>query len=251
MAAHPELQKQAHEEIDQAFGQNEMPHTADGKKLPFLKACFLEVTLLSSTWLSMAIVNAFKQALRWRPPFPIGIPHANTADDVYQGNLIPKGTTVISNVWAISHDPEEFEDPDSYMPSRYLANRFGCKIKEAGAAGTQVGEDIDPDALNAVAEVSDSGRRETYSFGAGRRVCAGSRMAENSSMMTMAKLMWSFEVVYGGDGKPDVDVRSAWRDSILTGPKVFPVRFILRSESKRDIIRKEWEKADQFLSKFE
>ncbi|KAK7722335.1 hypothetical protein SLS64_000872 [Diaporthe eres] len=232
MAANPDLQKQAQEEIDQVFGQDEMPHTADGKKLPFLEACFLE-------------------ALRWRPPFPIGIPHANTAEDVYQGSLVPKGTTVIANVWAISHDPEDFDDPDSFIPSRYLADRFGCRTKETNAGSTQAGEGIDTDALNAAAEVSSSGRRQTYAFGAGRRVCAGQRMAENNSMMTMAKLIWSFEVVYGGDGKPDVDVQSAWRDSILTGPKLFPVRFVLRSEAKRDVIRKEWEKADQFLSKFE
>lgn len=45
MAAYPDLQKQAQDEIDQVFGQDEMPHTADGKKLPFLKACFLEVTI--------------------------------------------------------------------------------------------------------------------------------------------------------------------------------------------------------------
>jgi hypothetical protein len=43
MAAHPELQKQAQEEIDQVFGQDEMPHTVDAKKLPFLRACLLEV----------------------------------------------------------------------------------------------------------------------------------------------------------------------------------------------------------------
>lgn len=189
--------------------------------------------------------------MRWRPPFPLGIPHANTADDVYQGNLIPKGTTVAANVWGISHDPEDFDEPDSYMPSRFLAHRFGCKTKEIDAESTRAGEGIDVDALNAAAEVSSSGRRQTYAFGAGRRVCAGQRMAENSSMMIMAKLIWSFEVVYGGEGKPDVDVRSAWKDSILTGPNVFPVRFVPRSESKKDIIRKEWEKADQFLSRFE
>lgn len=154
-------------------------------------------------------------------------------------------------MWAISHDPEDFDDPDSYIPSRYLADRFGCRTKETNAGSTQTGEGIDTDALNAAAEVSSSGRRQTYAFGAGRRVCAGQRMAENNSMMTMAKLIWSFEVVYAGDGKPDVDVRSAFKDSILTGPKLFPVRFVLRSESKRDIISKEWEKADQFLSKFE
>lgn len=179
------------------------------------------------------------------------MPHANTADDVYQNNTIPKGTTVIANAWAISHDPEEYDDPESFMPSRYLANRFGNRIKENDAESTRAGDEIDTFALNAAAEVSSSGRRQVYAFGAGRRVCAGQRMAENSSMITMAKLVWSFEVVYGGEGKPDVDVRSAFRDGILIGPKLFPVKFVPRSEAKRDIIRQEWEKADRFLSKFE
>lgn len=232
MAAYPELQKQAQEEIDRVFGQDEIPHTADGENLPFLRACLLET-------------------LRWRPPFPTLVPHANTADDVYQNNTIPKGTTVIANAWAISHDPEEFDDPDSFMPSRYLANRFGNRTKENEAESTRAGQEIDSAALNAAAEVSSSGRRQVYAFGAGRRVCAGQKMAENSSMMTMAKLIWSFEVVYGGDGKPDVDVRTAFKDGILIGPKLFPVRFVPRSEAKKDIIRKEWEKSDRLLSKFE
>lgn len=158
---------------------------------------------------------------------------------------------MIANAWAISHDPEEFDDPDSFMPSRYLDNRFGNKSKENDTEGAPEGQEIDSAALNAAAQVSSSGRRQVYAFGAGRRVCAGQRMAENSSMMTMAKLIWSFHVVYGGDGKPDVDVRTAFRDGILIGPKLFPVRFVPRSEAKKDIIRKEWEKADRFLSKFE
>ncbi|KAI3397918.1 hypothetical protein diail_10087 [Diaporthe ilicicola] len=231
MASNRELQAQVQEEIDRIFGEDEMPHTADGNKLPFLKACFLE-------------------AMRWRPPFPIAIPHANIADDTYQGISIPKGTTVIANTWAISHDPDDFDDPDSFIPSRYLANRFGNRNKENDADSAGAGEGLDSAALEA-GEVSSAGRRQTYAFGAGRRVCAGQRMAENSSMMTMAKLMWSFDVVYGGIGKPDVDVRSAWRDSILTGPKPFPVRFVPRSEKKRDVIKQEYEKADLFLRKFE
>lgn len=45
MAAYPRLQKQAQEEIDKEFGQDEMPHTASGDNLPFLRACLLEVTV--------------------------------------------------------------------------------------------------------------------------------------------------------------------------------------------------------------
>lgn len=47
MVAHPEIQKQAQEEIDAVYGPDEMPHALDGKKLPFLKACFLEVRPLT------------------------------------------------------------------------------------------------------------------------------------------------------------------------------------------------------------
>ena len=44
MAAYPEIQKRAQEEVDRVFGSEEMPHTAEEKDLPFLKACLLEVS---------------------------------------------------------------------------------------------------------------------------------------------------------------------------------------------------------------
>lgn len=70
-------------------------------------------------------------------------------------------------------------------------------------------------------------------------------------LMTMAKLLWSFDVVSGTGEKPDVDIRTAYKDAILTGPKIFPVKFVLRDERKRSVIRHEWEKADEFLRRFE
>lgn len=44
MATHPEVQKQAQEEVDSVFGPERMPHKTDGRTTPFLKACFLEVS---------------------------------------------------------------------------------------------------------------------------------------------------------------------------------------------------------------
>lgn len=235
LAAFPEIQRRAQEEVDSVFGPEEMPHMADGRNLPYLKACLLEI-------------------LRWRPPLPTALPHANTADDMYQGYFIPKGTTLILNSWAISRDPDEFDDPDSFDPSRFLSSQFGVRNKTAKDQMIE-GEKKNGEALDTAAgessELSSSGRREVYAFGAGRRVCAGQKMAEQSSMMTMAKLVWCFDVVPVGDEKPDINIRTAWRDGILTGPHVFPVRFILRDEKKRTIVQHEWEKADQFLSRFE
>lgn len=178
----------------------------------------------------------------------------NTTDDVYQGYSIPKGTTLILNSWAISRDPDEFDDPDSFDPSRFLSNQFGVRSK-AAKDQTIEGEKKNGEALDTAAgessRLSSSGRRQVYAFGAGRRVCAGQKMAEQSSMMTMAKLVWCFDVVPVGDEKPDINIRTAWRDGILTGPNVFRVQFVLRDEKKRTVVQHEWEKADQFLSRFE
>jgi cytochrome P450 len=44
IAAHPEFQKKAQEEVDAVFGRDRLPNgAADGNALPFLKACYLEV----------------------------------------------------------------------------------------------------------------------------------------------------------------------------------------------------------------
>lgn len=49
MIAYPEAQKEAQREIDEVFGPDEMPHTNDGTKLPYVKACFLEVSIESQS----------------------------------------------------------------------------------------------------------------------------------------------------------------------------------------------------------
>lgn len=44
MATNPEVQRQAQAEVDAVFGRDQMPHKIDGAQMPFLKACFLEVS---------------------------------------------------------------------------------------------------------------------------------------------------------------------------------------------------------------
>ncbi|KAK2053410.1 cytochrome P450 [Colletotrichum caudatum] len=215
MAAHPDIQKKAQAEVDSVFGDDGVsPERLDGAVLPYLRACFLET-------------------LRWRPGFPLAIPHATTQDDVYEGYHIPANTTILMNIWAISHDPDEYDDPDSFNPDRFIGSTFGVK---QGNESTK--------------EAPDQSRRPTYSFGAGRRVCAGQRMAENSMLMTMSKLLWCFDVV-PGDRAPDTNVQTAFKDAILTGPKTFDVSFEVRSEERRKVLVAQWHEADAWLRRFE
>lgn len=83
-----------------------------------------------------------------------------TQDDVYQGYLLPRGTVVLANTWAIHNDEAEYDRPDLFAPDRFLGNEYGTRLP--------------------VDEKADDHRRTSYAFGAGRRVCPGQRLAKNS-----------------------------------------------------------------------
>ena len=89
-----------------------------------------------------------------------GIPHMLIQDDTYDGYFLPKGTILFANTWAIHRDELEYDQPEDFKPDRYISNKFGTR--------------------NLIESGSDDGRRVTYAFGAGRRVCPGQRLAENS-----------------------------------------------------------------------
>ena len=61
-----------------------------------------------------------KELLRWSPPLPIAFPNRAMQGDVYRGYLIPEGTTVIQNIWAIFRDPNIYPDPETFNPDRFL-----------------------------------------------------------------------------------------------------------------------------------
>ncbi|KAL4254630.1 cytochrome P450 monooxygenase [Pleurotus pulmonarius] len=79
MLLHPEVQIKAQEELDAYLGSR-LPVFEDMSYLPYIRAILLEV-------------------LRWQPVLPLGAPHRVTMDDEYKGYFIPKGTTVLANVW--------------------------------------------------------------------------------------------------------------------------------------------------------
>jgi cytochrome P450 len=81
-------------------------------------------------------------------------------DDYYDGYFLPKGTMLFANARSIHRDEAEYDDPEQFIPERFLKSKFGNRSEGASS--------------------DDDHRRVTYSFGAGRRVCPGQRLAENS-----------------------------------------------------------------------
>ena len=40
-----------------------------------------------------------KEILRCHPVVPMGIPHSTLEDDIHDGYFIPKGSTILANIW--------------------------------------------------------------------------------------------------------------------------------------------------------
>ena len=95
MMLFPESQKKVQEEIDSVIGQGRLPDFDDRANLPYLQAVIYETMRYEGTGILSRVCADF--ATRWHPAVPIGIPHLTTADDVYRGMFIPKGSTVIAN----------------------------------------------------------------------------------------------------------------------------------------------------------
>ncbi|KAI0092432.1 CyP450 monooxygenase [Irpex rosettiformis] len=101
MAAHPELQKKAREELDMIVGTDRLPTYDDFDSLPYAQAIYMECS-------------------RWIPVVPLSIPRRALADDHYGGFFIPEGTVVLANIWHILRDPKEYPDPERFYPDRFM-----------------------------------------------------------------------------------------------------------------------------------
>ncbi|KAG8950377.1 hypothetical protein FRC03_012903 [Tulasnella sp. 419] len=184
--AYPHHQRKIQEEIDQVVGNDRLPTLEDLPKLPYLTVFMKEIH-------------------RFRPMAPTGgIPHRNDADIMCQGYLIPKDSTLLLNLWGLNHDPNLFDNPDTFDPERFIRSPYGTK---PGLENT-LGHDL-------------LKRLELFNFGGGRRRCVGLPLAQSTSNLSPAKLFWAFDFspaldVNGNEIPPDynafdsVSVLSSW-----------------------------------------
>ncbi|KAF7297151.1 Cytochrome P450 [Mycena indigotica] len=143
MLANPEAQKLAQIELDRL---ERLPLLQDDASLPYISALVKEV-------------------LRWKNVAPLAIPHCVAEEDEYRGYKIPKGATIIGNIWAICHDDAIYPDPDKFSPERFLGNN----------------PRPDPD----------------VAFGFGRRTCPGQHLATSMLFLCIARILAVFEISKG------------------------------------------------------
>ncbi|EOD46637.1 putative cytochrome p450 protein [Neofusicoccum parvum UCRNP2] len=207
LAAYPEVQERANSELTSVVGDARSPAFEDEAALPYIRAIAKEV-------------------LRMRPITNFGTPHYTTEPVRYKDFWIPANTVVTINQYAIHHDAARYKDPEVFRPERYLGHPHKSGVYAAAA---------------------DPYERDHFSFGAGRRICSGMHLAENSLFITLAKILWAYEIapLIGPDGKPEqVDLSDdGFEPGVNTLPKPYRVGFKPRSAEREAVVRSEWDTA--------
>lgn len=185
MIHYPEVMRKAQSEIDGVVGRDRLPSFKDRPHLPYIRALVREL-------------------LRWRPAGPMGIPRRVAQDDWYNGYFIPKGATVISNIWAINRDPAIYDNPEQFIPERHL--------DEAGVT------DISPPDMHSLGHTS---------FGFGRRTCVGVTFASQSLFIDFALLLWTFDIQKARDAT-GAEITPSLTDVVDAGVTVGPAPFVCK-----------------------
>uniref|UniRef100_A0A5B6ZBJ4 Flavonoid 3'-monooxygenase n=1 Tax=Davidia involucrata TaxID=16924 RepID=A0A5B6ZBJ4_DAVIN len=147
---HPKILAQARNELDSVIGPDRLVTESDLTKLTFLQAII-------------------KETFRLHPSTPLSLPRIAAESCEINGYHIPKGSTLLVNVWAIARDPDVWAEPLEFKPDRFLpgGERPNVDVK---------GNDF-----------------EVIPFGAGRRICAGMSLGLRMVQLLTATLVHAFD----------------------------------------------------------
>ncbi|TYI77276.1 hypothetical protein E1A91_D06G133400v1 [Gossypium mustelinum] len=153
LVLNPEIQSKLHQELVVAVGDKRVTD-ADVANLPYLQA-------------------VVKETLRLHPPGPLlSWARISTSDvQLSNGMVVPSDTTAMVNMWAITHDPNVWEDPLVFRPERFVKCLGGAEVDVRG------------------------GDLRLAPFGAGRRVCPGKNLGLVTVGLWVAKLVQHFKWV--------------------------------------------------------
>jgi len=102
MCFFPSAKKRATAEVDEFVrAKDRLPTHDDRGEFPYIHALALEL-------------------FRWGMFSPLSIPHCALEDVMYEGRVIPAGTTIVTNLWAMSRDDEVYPYPEEFLPERFL-----------------------------------------------------------------------------------------------------------------------------------
>ncbi|KAK6188140.1 hypothetical protein SNE40_004389 [Patella caerulea] len=149
MLYYPEVQRRIQEEIDENIGKERIPSLDDRPVMHYTNACILE-------------------CLRFIGHVPFAVPHRNKIEVEIEGLRIPANSTLIPNMWTMTHSDKAWDRHDEFLPERFL------------------GDD------GKLLPVDHPLRSRLIPFGTGRRVCVGESFAKSRIFLFVTLLLQKF-----------------------------------------------------------
>ncbi|KAJ4974449.1 hypothetical protein NE237_007623 [Protea cynaroides] len=141
----PEIFKKASEELDRVIGKQRWVEEKDIQNLPYIEAIV-------------------KETMRMHPVAPLLVPRIAREDCELAGYDIREGTRVLVSTWTIGRDPSLWEEPDEFIPERFIGKAIDVK-----------GQNF-----------------ELLPFGSGRRMCPGYSLGLKLIQSSLANLLHGF-----------------------------------------------------------
>ncbi|KAJ8547057.1 hypothetical protein K7X08_010643 [Anisodus acutangulus] len=156
----PKVMKKVQAEIRESVGKKSIVNEDDVQNLPYFKA-------------------VIKETFRLYPPVPLLVARETMQNSILEGYEIKPKTIIHVNSWAIARDPEIWENPEEFIPERFLNSSIDFK-----------GQDF-----------------ELIPFGAGRRGCPGIALGVATVDLMLSNLLYAFNwELPCGMKKEDVDI---------------------------------------------
>ncbi|XP_015158425.1 geraniol 8-hydroxylase-like isoform X2 [Solanum tuberosum] len=173
----PEIMKKVRVELAKVVGKGKPVEESNIPKLPYLQFIV-------------------KETLRLHPPTPFLIPRKVEQDVKLCNYIIPKGSLVLVNVWAIGRDPTFWKDPLVFKPERFQTLEVDMQ-----------GQDF-----------------ALIPFGAGRRICPGLPLTLRLVPIMLGSLLNSFNWKLEANIEPkDLDMEETFS---FISSKAHPLRVI-------------------------
>ncbi|XP_071739914.1 premnaspirodiene oxygenase-like [Rutidosis leptorrhynchoides] len=152
----PDVLKKAQAEVREVFKGKESVQENDIQELKYLKL-------------------VIKETMRLHPVVPLLLPRECRENCEINGYVIPVKTRVIINAWALARDPEFWQDPECFLPERFVNSSIDFFGKNL----------------------------EYLPFGAGRRMCPGSFFGLATVEIILSHLLYYYDWKIPKDIKPE------------------------------------------------
>ncbi|KAM7309586.1 cytochrome P450 2H2 [Ixodes scapularis] len=173
------VQSRIQKEIDDVIGRQRQPKWEDRQAMPFTMA-------------------TLKETMRWKTLRPIGGSRGIQENTFIGDYFIPKGTIVLLNSRTVHRNPDYWNNPDEFDPTRFLTSD-----------GTELVKN----------------EESFLAFGAGRRNCLGQNLGYVQLFLYITTLLQKFSV-FPEDGHQAPDIGSL--DTTTDDPRLQKLRFVLR-----------------------